>query len=290
MVIAVIDTGINLQFKEFNNLDITPVNIDNSNVDTEDRNGHGTATIGEIVRVNKNIQILSIKILDDMGKTSLSSLVNALEYCSKRDDINIINLSLSCTIYDHEVIEYLHILIKKIVKSGKKIVSSLNNDRGEKISFPALFNEVISVKHEYSEKTYISYDYELSCFVLHSPFHMMPHKSGEYCFYKGNSCAAPQISGILTTLNANGLKQLKTYREKEYIYNYHNDELKQFIEMFCLEKYGIQNQMKVQSEDCFCLLKRIEKQFSIELDYIAFTTEDFLNLNLLVGKCSLYLN
>ena len=103
MVIAVIDTGINLQFKEFNNLDITPVNIDNSNVDTEDRNGHGTATIGEIVRVNKNIQILSIKILDDMGKTSLSSLVNALEYCSKRDDINIINLSLSCTIYDHEV-------------------------------------------------------------------------------------------------------------------------------------------------------------------------------------------
>lgn len=82
MVIAVIDT-INLQFKEFNNLDITPVNIDNSNVDTEDRNGYGTATIGEIVRVNKNIQILSIKILDDMGKTSLSSLVNALEYCSK---------------------------------------------------------------------------------------------------------------------------------------------------------------------------------------------------------------
>lgn len=48
--------------------------------------------------------------------------------------------------------------------------------------------------------------------------------------------------------------------------------------------------MKVQSEDCFCLLKHIEKQFSIELDYIAFTTEDFLNLNLLVGKCSLYLN
>ena len=38
------------------------------------------------------------------------------------------------------------------------------------------------------------------------------------------------------------------------------------------------------------LLKHIEKQFSIELDYIAFTTEDFLNLNLLVGKCSLYLN
>lgn len=57
MVIAVIDTGINLQFKEFNN----PVNIDNSNVDTEDRNGHGTATIGEIVSVNKNIQILFIK-------------------------------------------------------------------------------------------------------------------------------------------------------------------------------------------------------------------------------------
>ncbi len=291
MIIAVIDTGINLQFKEFRKIDISSLNFDNSGTSTDDRNGHGTATVGEILRINQKIQILSIKILDDTGKTSLSSLIDALEYCLKREDINIINLSLSCTIYDDEVIEYLHNLIKKIVLSGKKIVSSLNNDREEKISFPAMFKEVISVRHEYNEKTYISYDTVLSCFVLHSPFHMMPHKSGQYYFYKGNSCAAPQISGILSTFSEGGkIERLKTYREKENTYYYFNDELANFVKMYCFEKYGICNQMKVQSEDCFLLLKYIEKQFAIELEYTIFTTEDFLNLNLLIGKCSLYLN
>lgn len=89
-----------------------------------DSNGHGTNVIETILKFCPDIQIIPIKITTEKGVTNKLLLYSALEKCLELG-VNIVNLSLSCTISDYD--EKLEKILNKLTLNNIIIVVSLLN-------------------------------------------------------------------------------------------------------------------------------------------------------------------
>ena len=208
MKIAVIDSGINLEYEDFKDVSIETIGIGKAYKYIKDKNGHGTSTIGEIVNINPKAEIIVFKALDENKRCSLLTVINILKYCMSRNDISIINMSLSCVIYDEEVFKYGSRIIKKLINKKIKIVASVANNMDyihNERNFPSDVEGVIKVKHIYSPKQYIEFDRRNMIYTYYGSYNLMPTKNNNYLFYKGNSSFTARISGLLS-LNLNVLE------------------------------------------------------------------------------------
>lgn len=124
MKVAVIDSGINKEFCDFKHIDIEAGDF----VPVGDENGHGTASAAEIVNMNPNVELLIFKCLGENNMGKLSYVVDALKSCLQRQDVSIINMSISTWIEDDEIFKYLEHLIKKIIQKKIKVVASISNN------------------------------------------------------------------------------------------------------------------------------------------------------------------
>ncbi len=293
--IAVIDSGINLEYKDFLNMDIECVNMYDLGTNVVDKNGHGTSSVGEIIKMNRSASILVIKALDEKAQSSLGLLIKALRYCLTRDDIDIINLSLSCRINDTEVIDYFESVINQINAKGITIVCSIANTYGKEnndYGYPAKFSGIIKVRHLYSATCYIEYNQEHDEYIYYGTYNLMPWRDTEYRFYRVNSSAAPKIAGIISKGTSNNIKSmLMVYNNKNELFELENgnQELRNVISSYCFEKGNLGDYIEIQSKNCTDLLRRIEHEFNIVLDYMDFTVEDFISVERLASKCSRYI-
>jgi hypothetical protein len=114
----------------------------------------------------------------------------------------------------------------------------------------------------------------------------MPFVNGEYLFYKGNSCAAPQLCGLLSFMEEKSEKDLLKYQESRKVGNKTYDEkLEQLIKDYCQKNFGNCEYINIQSESCLKLLKFLEEKYDVSLDYKQFSVEDFLSPETLVERC-----
>lgn len=115
MVIALIDSGVTEGA-------VNEVSMLGEN--TKDDNGHGTKMYDLIKSVNPDVDILSIKALDENGKGTASSILAAIEY-ARQAKVDVINLSLSAvgTAENSVVAEAL----KQAAEEGILIVGAAGN-------------------------------------------------------------------------------------------------------------------------------------------------------------------
>lgn len=115
MVIALIDSGVTEGA-------VNEVSMLGEN--TKDDNGHGTKMYDLIKSVNPDVDILSIKALDENGKGTASSILASIEY-ARQAKVDVINLSLSAvgTAENSVVAEAL----KQAAEEGILIVGAAGN-------------------------------------------------------------------------------------------------------------------------------------------------------------------
>lgn len=109
---------------------------------TYDTHGHGSSLIEIVHKINKELKIASIRILDENNEGNVEGLILALDKCLELD-AKVICLALSI---DQSIIENgeLEEAIEDVYNSGKIVVAALQNRAT--YSIPAGYKEVIGVK------------------------------------------------------------------------------------------------------------------------------------------------
>lgn len=150
--IAIIDDGVNVfefQIPQVKlNIEIDKYgfikNIKNYDIQI---NSHGTICSAIIQKYlnHKNVEFVSIKILDTITKRgTINQLIYALNWCIY-NDIDVINCSFGTIKYiDFNIVKNI---INKTSEKGIIIVSAINNNGI--YSLPACLNNVIGVKNDY---------------------------------------------------------------------------------------------------------------------------------------------
>ncbi len=101
--VAVIDTGVEADHPAVRDRLVASYGIrtfDDGRVDIEpceplDVCGHGTASAGQVLRIAPGSELLSIRVLSESREGSSEALVAALQWLADREDIGVVNMSLS---------------------------------------------------------------------------------------------------------------------------------------------------------------------------------------------------
>ncbi|WP_238335120.1 S8 family serine peptidase [Kribbella amoyensis] len=148
--VAVLDTGVDGGHPELSGRVYTGYNAFNGSTNANDDRGHGTMVAGIIAAntnnargiagVAWNAKILPVKVLDDHGRGSDSSVVAGINWAASHG-ARVINMSLGGASYN----AVMHDAVKKAVAKGIVVVASSGNDYDSTPNYPAAFPETISV-------------------------------------------------------------------------------------------------------------------------------------------------
>ncbi|PLR78721.1 peptidase S8 [Bacillus sp. V3-13] len=219
--VAILDSGILKEHEDLQGKVVKEFNAINPNQPIEDKFGHGTAIAGVIAAENNdfgivgvapNVEIYSVKILNDNGKGSIESLITGIEW-SIENKVQVINISFGMSSNNPE----LHKIIKKAVNSGIIVVAAAGNNYGLNVNFPARYKDVISVTAvnsnykiipSYSAKGKIDYSLPGAAILTTS-------KDGKYQEYSGTSLAAAYMTGLVSIILQNEKKFNLDLEEKD---------------------------------------------------------------------------
>lgn len=162
-----------------------------------DQLGHGSACIDIIFQIAPSVEIIPIKVFGSTLETSTEILVAAINYAIE-SDANVINLSLGTKL--EEALYPLYIVCEEA--KNKNVICISSNSNSDLNSYPAIFENVISVR---ASKMKSKFDFvyqedeisECEANGLHEDAYCL---SGERKPLSGNSFAAPIISGFTSLL------------------------------------------------------------------------------------------
>ncbi|RFU64957.1 S8 family peptidase [Peribacillus glennii] len=150
VVIAVVDTGVDLDHPDLRRRIISGYNVVAENHNPDDDNGHGTHVAGIIASETNNMRgvagltwhnkIMPIKAMAAKGYGSAFDIAQGVIWATDHG-ADIINLSLGNyqpSAVMHEAIEYAY-------KKNVVITVAAGNDNTDQPSFPAAYPEVLSV-------------------------------------------------------------------------------------------------------------------------------------------------
>jgi len=150
IVLAVLDTGIALNHREFAGRLVQGINYITPNTDPADDNGHGTAvaaiaaaTGGNgilIAGVDWNCKIMPVKVLNAAGNGQYSDIISGLTYAADHG-AKVINLSEA----GKDVSSALNDAVDYAFGKGAILVASMGNDNTETPYYPAAYSNVIAV-------------------------------------------------------------------------------------------------------------------------------------------------
>lgn len=200
--IAIMDSGVDSTHRDLEGVYISHYNAIDSTNDAIDRLGHGTAMAGIITAndngkgitgISSNVEILSIKVLDDQGKGDLSSFVSGIEWAIKQD-VDVINMSFGIKRDD----PLLKGAVEKAIDKGIIIIAAAGNNPGMSTQFPAAYENVISVSaidHLENPYPYVSLgkiDYSAPGVNI-----LTLQPNNEYRVFNGTSFATAHVTGIV---------------------------------------------------------------------------------------------
>lgn len=145
MIIAILDSGIDLSHEVFIHKRITGISIIDGKISTDfnDNDGHGTIISGIIASSKYVDSMVIIKFFSNNHEPTEEDLIFALKYICENINCDIINISAGINELHNK--DVLYKVCEKITSKGTVIVSSFLNT-GE-ISYPASFSNVIGVCH-----------------------------------------------------------------------------------------------------------------------------------------------
>ena len=198
--IAIIDSGIDSDFKEFKNKNIKGLNINTyeTNINSiKDYSGHGTSCAAEILRINPDANINIIKALNENSQTSVKKLIESIEYVSEIDDVKLI--SLSCSTFQDNYLDDLKNVIEYANKKDKLLICS--SDNTNKVSYPSYMNGVIGVQRCKAniDKYWFNKNLDIQC-ICEATYRLLPSTNRNYRLFGGNSYSAAYFCGLLSNL------------------------------------------------------------------------------------------
>lgn len=238
MVIAILDTGIDRDHPDLKNQIIDGRNFTGEGAadDFSDGNGHGTHVAGTIAAEENNngvvgvapeAKLLICKVLNDQGSGSYQSIIDGINFAANwkganGERVRIINMSLGGSFDDPNLKQSI---LNACSKGILVVVASGNegdaNESTAEISFPALYNECITVaacdenkKLAYFSNTHLQVDIMAAGVKVYSTF-----PASQYAALSGTSMATPHISGALALIINIGEKQFKRSLNREEIYS-----------------------------------------------------------------------
>jgi subtilisin family serine protease len=149
VIIAVIDSGVDINHPDLYGKVIPGWDYVNGDNDAQDDYGHGTHVAGIAAAIGNNstgvagldwsAKILSVKVLDNTGSGTAANIAMGIRYAVDHG-ANIVNLSLTVpfdSVLVSSAIEYAY-------QHGVTVVASTGNNNGA-VNFPAAYPHVIAV-------------------------------------------------------------------------------------------------------------------------------------------------
>lgn len=225
--VAVLDSGVDyvtgINLTGYVNMvdeeqEITPI--------FQDLTGHGTGVAsiisgnGEngIYGVNPNVELYSVKVLDEKNTAPISRIIRGIYWCVE-NDIDIINMSFGTQTYSRALEE----AVEDAYEAGLLMVAAAGNGSDE-VEYPAAFEEVMavaSVNPEAEISEFSNTGEELDVAAPGEKVRVAGFFNGSIVTH-GTSIAAPHVTGVASLLWEKDLtksnefiRQLINYSAKE---------------------------------------------------------------------------
>ncbi|SHK56248.1 S8 family serine peptidase [Tepidibacter formicigenes] len=318
--VAVIDTGIDKNHKYLKDNIIGGIAFESKDDyilvsnNYEDENGHGTLCTSIIKKEFENVEFFVVKALNNLGRTNIQVLEEALKYLLNID-IKILNLSLS--VMESELVQELYEICEELNIQDKIIVCSVAN--GFECSYPAKFNNVIGVKGfilENENAFWYNKDYDIQCVIDNNSYLRCDLNNSYKLFGKCNSQAAAKLTGVIASIlyenpsaklvdlnvelekfairnywTNKDLEKSKRYPKlKSYENNINQDILKDVVdvirEVLSIDKDNeelykcslFNHYIGLNEDNCFEVIKKLEEKFELSLDYMNISRYDFASI------------
>ncbi|MCF6095685.1 S8 family peptidase [Thermovorax subterraneus] len=204
--VGIVDTGVDLSHPDLkDNIKEAYGVLDCKNV--IDDNGHGSHVAGTIAALDNDIgvvgvapkvEIYSVKAFDKEGKSTVSGIVEALNWCLEKE-VQVVNMSFG--IKNNSIT--LRRAVKALNKSGVVLVAAAGNAGGENsVLYPAKYPEVIAVAACNRDDRLASFSSIGPEVDIAAPGVdiLSTYKDGNYKLMSGTSMAAPHVSGAAALL------------------------------------------------------------------------------------------
>lgn len=200
MVIAVVDTGVDLSHSELEGRLVDGVNLIRPGATPQDDNGHGTNVAGVIAAAGNNdkgtagllwdVKIMPIKALEADGNGDEDKLGEGIRYAVEHG-ARIVVLSLGLNKYS----SYMERVVREAEEAGVLLVAASGNE-GNAVKYPAAYDSVLAVGGigaDYRSEPMSNTGPELDLvapWIVFTTF-----LGGGYDYKEGTSMAAPQVAG-----------------------------------------------------------------------------------------------
>ena len=210
VVVAVIDTGVDLGHPDLDSKIVPGYNFAYGNSDPSDDNGHGTHVAGIIGAESNNGQgiagvswgakIMPVKVLNSWGSGYLSDVANGIIYAAD-NGADVINLSLGSSYYSSTLQSAIDYAYNKRVT----VVAAAGNGGNSTINYPAGCNHVIGVGATDQNDVKASFSTFNSSVDVSAPGVSIASTwyrgSGySYALASGTSMATPHVAGLAALL------------------------------------------------------------------------------------------
>jgi subtilisin family serine protease len=215
IVVATVDTGLDISHSEFTGRIINPKNFTTTGgISVVDSEGHGTHVAGIIggktVGIAPECRIMPLKVFPSTTSLEFENAFRyILEYneiATEEDKVRVVNCSWGSTVCD----TMLSYLIRRLIDSGVTVVVSAGNsgdgnaDTSEIWNYPGYLWEVITSAAINKDNTIATYSSSYDGIDLASPgteiYSSWP--GGGYKLLSGTSMSAPHISAACALIYA----------------------------------------------------------------------------------------
>lgn len=217
IIVGVVDTGIDLNNKEFKGRLVTGYNAVSPSQTPMDDNGHGTHVAGIIgaaadgsmtVGIAPDVSLMPVKILNSSGSGTETSFNSGIQY-SIKGGARILNMSFGVGG------QFGQSGIKQAVSAGQLVVAAAGNDGGANPAWPARYakeawanGQVIAVGAVDSNSKIASFsnragDTKNYFVVAPGAKIASTYLNGKYVYMSGTSMATPMVSGVAADIWSN---------------------------------------------------------------------------------------
>ncbi len=212
VIVAVLDTGVNINHEDLKQVTIPGIDLADDKKSTNDVVGHGTHVAGIIAGqadngtgisgIAPNSKIMPVKVLDDEGNGDDANIVEGIKYATDHG-AQVINMSLG----GPGTSEVLQDAIDYATSRGVNVVVAAGNENGP-IDTPGNCKGVITVgaiERNLKKADYSNYGNKLDVVAPGSDI-LSTYMDGKgpsgYTYFSGTSMATPFVSGVVALIKS----------------------------------------------------------------------------------------
>lgn len=226
IVVAILDTGIDLGHPDLRDKVAGGINCVDKGATVDDDNGHGTHVAGIITGMAPEAKLLICKVLDGEGSGSYHSIIQGIKYASqwrgsKGERVRVINMSLGGSYNDPK-------MYKAILEAAAEgiLIAVASGNEGDanpetfEYGYPALYQECITVAACDENMKLAGFSNEhLQVDIIAAGVNVKStYPKSKYAVLSGTSMATPHIAGALALVIKIGEKQFRRSMEQSEIY------------------------------------------------------------------------